>query len=166
MVSKQVGYILIGLSLLTGIILISLMSSYQQEAQQLGCYTNQQCETLDTQLGLTHFVAGVLAFILSLGTYITFFHASDEEVKQRLSNAQQTLSDDEKYEWMTRLLGEADKALLDLIKEHGAVKQARLHHLTDYSKSKVSEAISYFDEKNLISKEKMGRTNKITYTGP
>jgi uncharacterized membrane protein len=67
---------------------------------------------------------------------------------------------------MTKLLGEADKDILDLIKEHGAVKQARLHHLTDYSKSKVSEAISYFDDKKLITKEQMGRTNKITYTGP
>ena len=165
-VSKKLGYVLIGLSLLTGIILVSLITSYQEEAKELGCYANQQCETLETQLDITHFIAGILGFILSLGVYITFFHTSDEEVRKRLSTAEKSLSDNEKYDWMTKLLGEADKDILDLIKEHGAVKQARLHHLTDYSKSKVSEAISYFDDKKLITKEKMGRTNKITYTGP
>lgn len=165
-VNKQLGYTLIVLSLITGVVLVTLISSYQQEAEQLGCYTNNQCEALETQLDITHFIAGVLGFILSLGVYITWFHTSDEAIKQQLSDAKKRLSDDEKYDWMTRLLGEADKEILDTIKEHGAIKQARLRHTTEYSKSKISEALSYFDDKKLITKEKAGRTNKITYKGP
>lgn len=165
-VSEKLGYTLILLSLITGIVLVTLISSYQQEAQELGCYTDSRCDVLETQLDITHFIAGVLGFLLSLGVYITFFHTSDKEIIRKLDSAEEELSDDEKYEWLTHLLGEADKAILDLIKEHGAIKQARLHHITDYSKSKVSEALSRFEDKNLITKEKTGRTNKITYIGP
>jgi len=165
-VNKNVGYTLIALSLITAVILVALISSYQQEAERLGCYTNSRCDVLETQLDITHFITGILGFLLSLGVYISFFHTSDQEIKKRLSNAEKTLSKDEKYDWLTRLLGEADKEILDTIKEHGAIKQSRLRHVTEYSKSKVSEALSYFADKKLIKKEKAGRTNKITYTGP
>ena len=165
-VSQKLGYVLITLSLITAVVLVALISSYQQEAEQLGCYTNSRCDVLETQLDITHFITGILGFLLSLGVYISFFHMDEEEIKKRLSSAEQTLSDNERYDWMTRLLGEADKAILDTIKEHGAIKQAQLRHITEYSKSKVSEAISYFEKKKLIQKEKTGRTNKITYTGP
>jgi uncharacterized membrane protein len=152
-VSQKLGYVLIALSLITAVVLVALISSYQQEAEQLGCYTNSRCDVLETQLDITHFITGILGFLLSLGVYISFFHTDEEEIKKRLSRAEQTLSDDERYDWMTR-------------KEHGAIKQAQLRHITEYSKSKVSEAISYFEKKKLIQKEKTGRTNKITYTGP
>lgn len=162
----RIGILLIALSLITGTILFALISSYQAEAERLGCYQDAECGVVEERLNITHILTGIISFLLSLGVYIVAFHTSEEKLVQKIDKAEEKIQGNERYELLTRLLGEADTNILTHIKEHGAIKQTRLRDVTGYSKAKISESVKFFEDKNLVSKEKMGRTNQITYLGP
>ena len=165
METKHIGYSLLGVGIVMLVVVLALFSSYQQDAERLGCYETTQCGIIDQRLNATHFVTGIIGFIVALGVYLSFFHLSEKKLLQKLDENEKRLTSDEKFDLISHMLGAADTEILKTIRDHKRIKQKRLQELTGYSKAKVSEGTSFLEDKGLISKEKAGRTNLLVYKG-
>lgn len=59
-------------------------------------------------------------------------------------------------------LKEDESEVIDIVKKAGAeIKQKRIVNNTDFSKAKVSRLVKDLEERGLLEKEKVGRTNRI-----
>ena len=165
--TQYTGYALLTISVLMLLVLVGLFTSYQQEAERLGCYEeSDMCEVIDQQLNVTHLFTGIVGFLLALGVYLSFFHVAERAIVKKLDENEERLSDDERFDIISHMLGDADTKILRTIKLHKEIKQNRLQQVTGYSKAKISEATSFLEDKHLISKERAGRTNLLKYKGP
>lgn len=62
-------------------------------------------------------------------------------------------------------LGKDEKEVIDLLKENeGSLLQKELVERMDYSKAKISDIVSELVEKEILTKEKEGRSNRLSIT--
>lgn len=62
-------------------------------------------------------------------------------------------------------LGEDEKEVIDLLKDNdGSLLQKELVERMDYSKAKISDIVSKLVEKDIVTKEKEGRSNRLSIT--
>ena len=64
-------------------------------------------------------------------------------------------------EVLKKALSEDERLLLDMIGESEGVTQDSIRFKTGFSKSKVSALISEMEKKDILSREKLGRTYKV-----
>jgi uncharacterized membrane protein len=62
---------------------------------------------------------------------------------------------------LKRALNEDEKALIEMISETEGVTQDSIRFKTGFSKSKVSTLLSEMEKKDIIIREKLGRTYKL-----
>ena len=73
----------------------------------------------------------------------------------------------EKSELVSSLLSDSEQAVIKAINDEGGVAiQRRICERTSFSKSKVSQILLKLEEKNVLKRERWGRTNKVTITNP
>ena len=70
-------------------------------------------------------------------------------------------SKDKEYSIMRKALSEDEKAILDEIKKAGEITQDSLRFRLDWSKAKVSTILTNLDKRNLIQRERIGKTYKV-----
>ncbi len=72
-----------------------------------------------------------------------------------------------KTDLVSSLLSDSEQAVIKAINDEGGVAiQRRICDRTGYSKSKVSQILLKLEEKNVLKRERWGRTNKVTITNP
>jgi uncharacterized membrane protein len=72
-----------------------------------------------------------------------------------------------KSDLVSSLLSDSEQAVIKAINDEGGVAiQRRICERTSYSKSKVSQILLKLEEKNVLKRERWGRTNKVTITNP
>ncbi len=72
-----------------------------------------------------------------------------------------------KSELVSSLLSDSEQAVIKAINDEGGVAiQRRICERTSFSKSKVSQILLKLEEKNVLKRERWGRTNKVTITNP
>ncbi|MBI2667909.1 hypothetical protein HYX17_04040 [Candidatus Woesearchaeota archaeon] len=70
-------------------------------------------------------------------------------------------SKDKEYNIMRKAFSEDEKAILDEIKKAGEITQDSLRFRLDWSKAKVSTVLTNLDKRNLIQRERIGKTYKV-----
>ena len=70
-------------------------------------------------------------------------------------------SKDKEYSIMRKALSEDEKAILDEIKKTGEITQDSLRFRLDWSKAKVSTILTNLDKRNLIQRERIGKTYNV-----
>ncbi|NHJ40421.1 MAG: winged helix DNA-binding protein, partial [Asgard group archaeon] len=93
------------------------------------------------------FIGGIL-----ISTSIFFFivRRKYQPVKQKL---------------VSTLLSESEQAVIQAINDEGGIAiQRRICERTGYSKSKVSQILLKLEEKDILKRERWGRTNRVTIT--
>ena len=70
-------------------------------------------------------------------------------------------SKDKEYSIMRKVLSEDEKAILDEIKKAGEITQDSLRFRLDWSKAKVSTILTNLDKRNLIQRERIGKTYNV-----
>ncbi|HUT82511.1 MAG TPA: hypothetical protein VMZ29_15025 [Candidatus Bathyarchaeia archaeon] len=71
----------------------------------------------------------------------------------------------DKSDLVSSLLSEAEQVVLRAITDEGGVAiQRRICERTGYSKSKVSQILLKLEEKNVLKRERWGRTNRVSIT--
>jgi hypothetical protein len=71
----------------------------------------------------------------------------------------------EKQKLVSSLLSNSEQAVLKAINDEGGVAiQRRICERTGFSKSKVSQLLLKLEEKNILKRERWGRTNRVTIT--
>jgi uncharacterized membrane protein len=73
----------------------------------------------------------------------------------------------EKTELISSLLSDSERDVITVINKDGGVStQSRICDKTGFSKSKVSQILLKLEKKNVLERERWGRTNKVTITNP
>ena len=98
-----------------------------------------------------------LSFIGGMAAGVIFFLWSRTSLKQP-----ETVSVVKRnVEVLKKALSEDERLLLDMIGESEGVTQDSIRFKTGFSKSKVSALISEMEKKDILSREKLGRTYKV-----
>lgn len=72
-----------------------------------------------------------------------------------------TKAEDKEYNILRKALSDDEKKILDEIKRSGEITQDSLRFRLDWSKAKVSTILTNLDKRNLIQKERVGKTYKL-----
>lgn len=146
--NKKLGVILIIISLVIGGIFVYYISNLTQKSQEIGCFNNQECFTVERGLSVSHVAIGIFSFILALGFYLLFFN------KERFI---------EQKDYDISKLNKEEKSVFSFIKENKekGVYQSNIIEKFNFPKSKVSRILDGLEAKQLIERKRRGMTNLI-----
>ena len=146
--NKKLGVVLIILSLIIGGIFIYYISNLTQKSQELGCFNNTECSTIERGLSISHIAIGIFSFILALGFYLLFFN------KERII---------EQKEYDISKLNKEEKRVFSFIKENKekGTYQSNIVKEFDFPKSKVSRILDRLENFGIIERKRRGMTNLI-----
>lgn len=163
MIGKRLGVLFIVLGVLVAVLLYVFTSTLYVEAEQLGCFGDPQCVSIDTSINTMHFAFGIVGFILALGFYFIFFYSGEKAILERLENEKNLKLGDDKFSILLRALDDNQKRILSLVREQDGLSQSTLVLRSGLSKAKVSEVLSDFEKKKLVKREKKGKVNYIFF---
>lgn len=165
MENKKIGFIL----LIFGVILLSLfilmLQSLRQEAEDIGCFKNSRCEQIEQSLNITHLAFGIFGFLLSLGFYLVIFSKGEEAIIRRLEADTNKKLEEDKFSILSKGLDEYEKKVMSVVKEEEGITQNTLRLRSDMSKAKLSQVLLNLEKKNLVKREKRGKTLAIFFKG-
>ncbi len=169
METKKLGFLILGMSIAAGFIMFSYMNQLNLQGQQLRCNPTQECKQVNSLIGLSHITVGFLSFISALGFYLLFFNKSAQEVLQEYGAAQKNMEEkaqikSSKFDLLLRPLDDNERRVLTAIKEQNGITQSTLRYRADLSKAKISQVLTDFEKKNLISRKAKGKTYQVFLT--
>ncbi|MEK6840316.1 MAG: MarR family transcriptional regulator [Nanoarchaeota archaeon] len=163
MQNTKIGLIIIGLSILIGLFLVNYIDDTRQAGEQEGCAKSECAGFLATMSG-ANIGLGLLFGLLSLGAYMVFFSKGERALLEYIEKEKAHLGSDEKLRIVGMLLDPNEKMVFDTIREHEGITQQMIRIKTNLSKSTVSEILSAFERKQLISRVVKGKTYSIFLT--
>lgn len=158
MQNQQLGAVLIILGLIAGGLMFLFINQLQEKEQRAYCNPTADCTVLSKRLNLSHFIVGVIASIISLGAYLSFFSISEDAIFQRLEEEKNKKVALDRFALLLRALDPQEARVLQAIKEQDGITQYTLRLRTDLSKAKLSQILTSFEKKNLIKREAKGKT--------
>src|SRR3989338_6579721 len=169
MQTKKLGFLIVGMSIVLGFIMFSYMNQLSLQGQQLRCNPTQECQQVNSLFGLSHITVGFLSFVFALGFYLLFFDRNTQEVLQEDRAVQKNIEEkvqmkSSKFDLLLRPLDDNEKKILTAIKEQQGITQATLRYRANLSKAKISQVLTDFEKKNLISRKAKGKTYQVFLT--
>ena len=161
MENKKLGFVILSISLLSSIVAFGFMNVLGRQTTALQCYPTNECQRVESLLGLSHVAVGLISFIAALGIYLLFFSTSEEAILKRLEEEKNMKIDQDKFELVLKAMDENEKKVLLAVKEQEGITQSTLKFRTDLSKAKVSQILTDFEKKNLIKREEKGKTYAV-----
>jgi uncharacterized membrane protein len=168
MKAKKIGVILIILSILVSFIVFQFVNDLNEEAEALGCYSEPSCVKLESSISVSHFAFGIIGFIFALGFYMILFNKGEEAIVKRLeSDKERDIERREKelensqFDIILKGLDEYEQKIMRAVREQEGITQSTLRIRTDMSKAKLSYVLQDLERKNLIKREKKGKTLAI-----
>ena len=177
METKKLGFLIIGISLVMGFIIFNFMNTLNLQSHEIQCNPTQECQQINSVLGVSHIAIGLLAFIFALGFYLLFFNKDEkiilekyhEELEKNNINYNKNLinnqdTNNNKFSMMLKPLDDNERKILVAIKEQEGITQATLRYRADLSKATVSQILTDFEKKNLIERKSKGKTYSVFLT--
>jgi len=161
MENKKLGFVILSFSILASVLAFGFMDVLGMRTGALRCYPTNECQRVESLLGLSHIAVGLISFIGALGIYLLFFSTSEEAILKRLEEEKNMKIEQNKFEFILKALDENEKKVLKAIKEQEGITQSTLKYRTDLSKSKVSQILTDFEKKQLIKRELKGKTYAV-----
>ena len=90
-----------------------------------------------------------------------FFEKSYQTLVSKLKEDSSIKSEIEKFNLILLGLNKDEKKILVAVKDQDGITQHTLGLRTDMHKSKLSVIVSMLEQKGLVKKEKLGKTNQI-----
>jgi uncharacterized membrane protein len=159
MENKRLGLIIIGISIVFSIFVYGL-GNQLSESQIDSCACTDTCEEHEPP----YMIYGLIAVIfstLSLGIYLLFFEKSHKTLIKKLKEDSSIKSKEERFNLILMGLNEDEKKVLTAVKDQDGITQHTLGIRTNLHKSKLSIIVGILEEKDLIKKEKKGKTNQL-----
>ncbi|PIO07353.1 hypothetical protein COU59_03435 [Candidatus Pacearchaeota archaeon CG10_big_fil_rev_8_21_14_0_10_34_12] len=161
MENKKLGIVLIIISLAIGGTFLYYNSILSEKSEELGCFNQPGCISIERGLSLSHFAIGIFAFILALGFYLLFFNKTDERIMKKLEDEKNRKINDERFSWILKALDEYEKKVLKAVKEQNGITQNTLRLRVDMSKAKLSYVLQELEKRNLVKRVKKGKTLEV-----
>ncbi len=156
--NKKLGVVFLIISIILSVLLISLISGLREEAEALGCYNNENCIKLESKITITHFVFGIIGFILALGFYLIFFSKGEEALLKKIEQQDQKKYLGDKFDLILRGLDNYEKEVMNILKEEEGITQNTLLIRTNMSKAKLSYVLRDLENRDLIKRVSKGKT--------
>ena len=156
MENKNVGYLLIGLSVVI-IFIIFLFNSALSQIISSSCTMagHENCIMDQTLREQTYLSIGITAIVIIVGLFLIFSKQSERivirKVKDKIIEKKIDLS---KFK-------PEEKQVYNLIKEQGAIFQADLIEKTGFGKAKVTRIIDRLEGHSLVERKRRGMTNVV-----
>ncbi|MEK6943276.1 MAG: hypothetical protein AABX00_04400 [Nanoarchaeota archaeon] len=161
MENKKLGLLILAISIAAGVLSFSFMGLLNKQTTSLQCYPTQECQRVESLIGLSHLAVGLISFIGALGVYLLFFSTSEEAIMKRLEQEKDMKIGEGKFELVLKGLDENEKKVIKAIREQEGITQTTLKFRTDLSKAKVSQILTDFEKKHLIQREAKGKTYSV-----
>ncbi len=161
MENKKLGVILIVISLIVGGLFIYFTSSLARQSQQIGCFNNNECFTIERSLSVSHIAIGIFSFMLALGFYLLFFNKTEKAIMQRLEDEKNSRIEDEKFNIILKALDPFERKVISLVSEQQGITQNTLRLRADMSKAKLSYVLQELEKRNLIKRIEKGKTLEV-----
>lgn len=170
--NKKLGIILI----VSALLILGIFFYVKSETERLiniqvintgSCYEGSVCSHERADI-FTYVGIGISAFISALGFYLLVFDRTQrilKENQEKITTALEKENKDkiveEKFKALLAGLDEDEKKVLVTVKEEEGIQQSTLKYRTGLSKTKLSMVIKELEDKNLVTKQEDGKTNKI-----
>lgn len=164
MENKKLGFIILSISVIASILAYGFMGILNKQTNALQCYPTNECQRVESLLGLSHISIGLISFIGALGVYLLFFSTSEEAIMARLEEEKNKNIEQDKFELILKSMDENEKKVLKAIKEQAGITQSTLKYRVDLSKAKISQVLTDFEKKNLVKRELKGKTFAVYLT--
>ena len=161
MENKKLGFVILSISILSSILVFGFMNVLGKQTSTLQCYPTNECQRVESLIGLSHIAVGLISFIGALGIYLLFFSTSEEAILKRLEEEKNMRIGQDKFELMLKAMDDNEKRVISAIKEQGGITQSTLKYRVDLSKAKVSQILTDFEKKHLIKRELKGKTYAV-----
>ena len=161
MENKKLGFVILSISILASILSFGFMSALGKQTSALQCYPTNECQRVESLLGLSHIAVGLISFIGALGIYLLFFSTSEEAILRRLEEEKSMKIEQDKFELIIKALDDTEKKVLRAVKEQNGITQSTLRYRVDMSKAKISQILTDFEKKHLIRRELKGKTYAV-----
>ena len=161
MENKKLGFVILSISVLASILALGFMGVLGRQTTTLQCYPTNECQRVESLIGLSHVAVGLISFIGALGIYLLFFSTSEEAILKRLEEEKNIKVEQNKFELILKAMDENEQKVLKTIKEQDGITQSTLKFRTDLSKAKVSQILTDFEKKHLVKRELKGKTYAV-----
>src|SRR3989338_5835919 len=150
MENKKLGFVILSISVLASILALGFMGVLGRQTTTLQCYPTNECQRVESLIGLSHVAVGLISFIGALGIYLLFFSTSEEAILKRLEEEKNIKVEQDKFELILKAMDENEQKVLKAIKEQDGITQSTLKFRTDLSKAKLSQVLTSFEKKEII----------------
>ena len=164
MENKKLGFVILSISILASVLAFGFVGVLGRQTAALQCYPTNECQRVESLMGLSHIAVGLISFIGALGIYLLFFSTSEEAILKRLEDEKNIKIEQDKFELILKAMDDNEKKVLKAIKEQEGITQSTLRYRTDLSKAKVSQILTDFEKKHLIKRESKGKTYSVYIT--
>ena len=161
MENKKLGFVILSISIVASTLASGFMGVLGKQTSSLQCYPTNECQRVESLLGLSHIAVGLISFIGALGIYLLFFSTSEEAILRRLEQEKGMKLEQDKFEIVLKAMDDNERKVLKAIKEQEGITQSTLKYRTDLSKAKVSQILTDFEKKHLVKRESKGKTYAV-----
>ncbi len=161
MENKKLGFVILSISIVASVLAFGFMGILGRQTSSLQCYPTNECQRVESLLGLSHIAVGLISFIGALGIYLLFFSTSEEAILTRLEQDKNIKIGHDRFELILKAMDDNEKNVLKAIKEQEGITQSTLKFRTDLSKAKVSQILTDFEKKHLVKREAKGKTYAV-----
>ena len=161
MENKKLGFVILSFSIVATVLSFGFIGILGKQSTALQCYPTNECQRVESLLGLSHVAVGLISFIAALGIYLLFFSTSEEAILKRLEEEKNMKVDHDKFELILKAMDENEQKVIKAIKEQEGITQSTLKFRTDLSKAKVSQILTDFERKHLVKREMKGKTYAV-----
>ena len=164
MENKKLGFVILSISIIASVLSFGFMSILGKQTTSLQCYPTNECQRVESLLGLSHIAVGLISFIGALGIYLLFFSTSEEAILKRLEEDKNMKIEQDKFGLILKSMDDNEQKVIKAIKEQEGITQSTLKFRTDLSKAKVSQILTDFEKKHLVKRELKGKTYAVYLT--
>lgn len=164
MENKKLGFVILSISIVAAVLAFGFMSTLGKQTTAMQCYPTNECQRVESLLGLSHIAVGLISFIGALGIYLLFFSTSEEAILKRLEEEKNKKIEMDKFDLILKAMDANEQKILKAVKEQEGITQSTLRFRTDLSKAKVSQILTDFEKKHLVKRELKGKTYAVYLT--
>src|SRR3989338_3134281 len=106
MENKKLGFVILSISAIATILAFSFMGVLGRQTAALQCYPTNECQRVESLLGLSHIAVGLISFIGALGIYLLFFSTSEEAILKRLEEEKNKKIENGKFDLILKAMDE------------------------------------------------------------
>src|SRR3989344_7292093 len=161
MENKKLGFLIVSMSAIASVLMFGFVRGLNSQTASLQCYPTNECQHVESMLGISHIAVGLISFVAALGVYLLFFSTSEEAIMKRLEEEKNVKVSEGKFEIMLKAMDESERRVLKAVREQEGITQTTLRYRADMSKSKLSQVLASFEKKDLIKRVEKGKTYEV-----